>query len=344
MRVATLNTGLVRAGPGLLLRDIEGGKDTQVTYLVDMIVRAAPDILVITGFDHDYAGLALAAFVARLDAAGAPFRYQFSNPPNSGVPTGLDMDHDGRLGRPSDAQGYGEFAGQGGMAVLSRRPILTGEVRDFSKILWRDLPGARLPEWSGQPDIPAHRVQRLSSVAHWDVPVRIAPEKVLRVLAWHANTPAFDGAEDRNGLRNRDENLFWLRYLDGDLDWPPPEAAFVLAGDANLDPVDGDGDRAVMARILADRRLRDPQPKGRKVLPQADADQRQTGDPAMDTAVWPGPGGPGNLRVDYVLPSADLSIVDAGIVWPEEAAFSLTRRNGKPLAWHGLVWVDLLWE
>jgi hypothetical protein len=58
--------------------------------------------------------------------------------------TGLDLDGDGRLGGAADAQGFGEFTGQGGMAILSRHPI--GPVTDHSAFLWRDLPGQIMPE------------------------------------------------------------------------------------------------------------------------------------------------------------------------------------------------------
>ena len=51
----------------------------------------------------------------------------------------------------------------------------------------------------------------------------------------------------------------------------------------------------------------------------------------------------GNLRVDYVLPSADFTVVDAGVFWPP-ANEELARLVAiEPLASsdHRLVWVDL---
>ncbi len=61
--------------------------------------------------------------------------------PNTGVATGLDLDGDGHLGGPGDAQGLGAFAGQGGMALMSRLPIDTARTRDFTALLRSALPG-----------------------------------------------------------------------------------------------------------------------------------------------------------------------------------------------------------
>ena len=52
---------------------------------------------------------------------------------------------------------------------------------------------------------------------------------------------------------------------------------------------------------------------------------------------------PGNLRVDYVLPSRGLSPVGGGVFWPA-AADPLARLTGTypfPTSDHRLVWLDL---
>ena len=68
--MATWSAELSRKGPGLLWRDIESGKDKQIAAAIEVITATAPDILLITGFDWDFEGRALAAFEARLAAAG----------------------------------------------------------------------------------------------------------------------------------------------------------------------------------------------------------------------------------------------------------------------------------
>ena len=135
LRIATYDVEMTRAGPGLLLRDLLRGDDPVVAAAVQATVALKADVLVLTSFDYDLDQVALDAFAGQLALLGQPYPYRFSLRPNTGVPTGLDLDGDGELGGPRDAQGYGRFSGEGGMAVLSRLPIRTGEVRDFSGFL-----------------------------------------------------------------------------------------------------------------------------------------------------------------------------------------------------------------
>lgn len=331
LRVAAWGAALSREGPGLLLRDLAGAKDPQVAAVVAEVLARRPDVLLLTEMDWDGDGAALAALGAALAEAGLDYPHRLALRPNAGLATGLDLDGDGRVG-PRDAQGYGRFAGDGGLALLSRWPL--GAATDLSGLLWRDLPGARLPRADGAPfpSEAAQAIQRLSSTGHWIVPVE-APGGPLTLLAFAATPPVFDGPEDRNGLRNADELALWSRVLDGTVPGLP-SGPFVVLGNANLDPADGAGLRADMAAFLADPRLQDPRPMSEGARAAADPGHR--GDPALDTADWPGAeaeeGGPGNLRVTYVLPSADLRVLGSGVSWPGPEA---------PAGPHGLVWVDL---
>jgi hypothetical protein len=338
VRVATWSAGLTRAGPGLLLRDIRAGEG-QVEAAVAVIAAAAPDILLLTGFDHDLDGVALDAFAARLAAAGLDYQHRFAPAGNRGLPTGVDLDGDGQVDGPGDAQGWGRFAGAGAMAILSRLPIAPG-ARDFSGFLWRDLPGSA----AGQVLPPAAlAVQRLHASGAWELPVVLPGGAVLRVLAFHATPPVFDGAEARNLRRNADEVAFWRLLLDGALPHAPPVPPFVLAGNANLDPADGAGERGAIVALLAHPAVQDPAPAGTggadAAAAQGGVNRTHAGDPALDTADFRDADGPGNLRVDYVLPSADLAVTGAGVLWPPP---------GDPLAAaveaagrHRLVWLDI---
>ncbi|MDV7144610.1 endonuclease/exonuclease/phosphatase family protein [Tropicimonas sp. TH_r6] len=308
-----------------------------------MIADVDPDILLLTGFDYDAGQVTLSAFAERLEAAGAPYPHLFSLRPNSGEATGVDLDGNGRTGEPRDAQGYGRFAGDGGMALLSRFEIDRNGVKDFTDLLWKDLPRATLPHQGGTPfpSPEALEIQRLSTTGHWLVPIRWPGRETLTVMAFSATPPIFDGPEDRNGLRNADELRLWTRLLDGDLAVPPPPPPFVILGNANLDAADGNGLRAVMADFLADPRLQDPRPASPGGA--AEADPAQTGDPALDTADWRAVAedGPGNLRVDYVLPSAGHVLAGSGVHWPSgDAALDTARTASR----HRLVWVDLVVE
>lgn len=308
IRIATFASPLSRAGPGLILRDIRKGEDPQITAIVQVIDQISPDILLLTDIDFDLDGAALAAFS---DVLQQPYEHQFTARPNAGIPTGFDVDGNGRLGEARDAQGYGEFSGDGGLAVLSRFPV--GDVADLSAVLWRDLAGAQLP-----PMKPEHAaIQRLSSTSHWIVPIDL-PIGRLHLLAFAATPPVFDGPEDRNGLRNRDELRLWTEVLNGAFGEVPD--SFVIAGNANLDPTAGDGLRDAMVDFLADRRLQDPLPD-------------------TPTARWPDRPELGALRVSYVLPSREWVVTDAGVVWHSSDPLE---RDGSMLAGpHGLVWVDI---
>ena len=324
-----------RDGPGLLLRDILRGEDAQIEAVTQVIARNAPDILVLQRVDYDLELRALTALRDAIATRGLDFPHLFALRPNTGMPTGLDMDGNGRVAEPRDAQGYGEFAGQSGMAILSRFPLEAQRAKDFSAFLWRDLPGALLPEVDGAPfpSPEAQAIQRLSTVGHWVVPVLVG-DTTLDLLVFHASPPVFDGPEDQNGRRNHDELIFWRHYLDGSFG-PPPAGAFALVGGANLDPADSDGRREAIAALLADDRLQDPRPMRRGA---AETDPHHTGDARLDTVHWPAPG-PGALRVDYILPSAGLTVAASCVYWPEagtaDAALAATASR------HRLVWVDL---
>jgi Endonuclease/Exonuclease/phosphatase family len=328
LRVATYNVGLDRTGPGLLAQDLSKGENPQLAALVRVLVALDADILLLTALDYDAGQVALSLLADQLATAGAPYPHRFALRPNTGLQTGFDVDGNGRLGDPRDAQGFGLFSGQGGMAVLSRLPIDTAGARDFSGYLWRDLPGALIPEGMNR-DLLA--VQRLATTAFWDVPV-VTETGPLHLLAWHATPPVFDGPEDRNGRRNHDEAAFWRLMLDGKLPMPPPDVPFILLGDANLDPADGDGRREGIVALLSHPALQDVAQKGTHGRVESD----QTGDPALDTVLYDTLGG---LRLDMVLPSARLAVTGAGVLWPPD---------GTPLAAdlatasrHYPVWVDI---
>ena len=328
-RIATFQTELSRDGPGLMLRDILRN-DPQARAVARVVAYMQPDVIVLQGIDYDAEGHALRALNTQIAEAGHVLPHHLALRPNTGLATGLDMNGDGRKGGPRDAQGFGRFAGHRGMAVLSKWPIDRSAVRDFSELLWKDMPAAQLPRWPDGRPFPspaAQAVQRLSSVGHWDVPILLPLGKRLHFLVFHATPPVFDGAEDQNGLRNAAEIRFWQSYLDGAFG-PAPKERFVIAGIANIDPERGAGRREAIRSLLGDPRIEDPRPRSRFA--------------GTKTVDWPDPD-PGDMRASYVLPSADWRIVDAGVFWPdpetEEAA--ILYFAGTEASRHRIVWVDL---
>ncbi|WP_457771769.1 endonuclease/exonuclease/phosphatase family protein [Phycobium rhodophyticola] len=213
LRIATFNTELSRKGPGLLLRDIRKG-DPQAEAVAKVIARIVPDVLLLNDIDYDHGGLTLGALAGLIRANGHDMPHHYAARPNSGWMTDQDLDGDGRRGGAGDAQGWGRYSGAGGMAILSRHPI--GKARDLSGLIWAEQDWATLPMEKGKPfpSPQALKVQRLSSVGHWIVPVEVNG-RVLTLLAFHATPPVFDGPEDRNGKRNHDEIMLWRQVLDG---------------------------------------------------------------------------------------------------------------------------------
>lgn len=296
----------------------------------EIMATASPDIVLLADLDHDAAELTLTALRTALVRAGLDYPHAYAPRQNAGLDSGADLDGDGRTGEAEDAQGFGRFTGDGAMALLSRYPLNGDAAQDFSSFLWANLPHAAITEAALPPQM--RGVQRLSSTAHWVVPVE-TPGGPLTILAFHATPPVFDGPEDRNGRRNHDEIRFWQHYLDGAIA-PVLPGPYALLGTANLDPVDGEGRHDAIVDLLSDPRLQDPEPRRDQANPPQGPGQ--LGDPAFDTANWDDPT-PGDLRVDYVLPSAELTVRDSGVIWPEPE--SVAARASR----HGLVWVDLDW-
>ena len=353
IRVATFNTSLTRKGPGLLLRDIRGLKDTQIRNVMAIIQTVRPDILLINEFDHDYENLALREFLDLLaqdagDRKGIRYPYFYAPPQNVGVPSGLDLNGDGKLGGPADAYGFGNFRGQYAMAFVSKFPIKTDAAKDFADVLWKHIPNAEMPKAADGSDFPSSQALhaiRLSSKGHWDVPITLSSGDTLHVLASHPTPPVFDGPEDMNGKRNRAEILFWDNYIRTVLE--PNSDKYVVLGDLNADPIDGEGSHDAISALINGGHLTDPKPKsnGARIASDAQggANTKHKSDPATDTADWRDDRGPGNLRMDYVLPSKTLNISDAGVFWPapDEAGFEWIGSNGRASSDHRLVWVDL---
>lgn len=365
LRVATYNVSLYSEEAGGLLARLRAN-DANARKVAAVLQRVRPDIVLINEFDFVADGSAAELFQrAFLDVpqpgGGAPLRYAYRHiaPVNTGVPSGLDLSGDGRVGttgreRGDDAWGYGLHPGQYGMLVLSRYPIEADAVRTFQRLRWSAMPGARRPvdPATGRPwHADATWAQlRLSSKSHWDVPVR-TPLGVVHVLAAHPTPPTFDGPENRNGLRNADEIRLWAEYLD-DADGRSPwlcddagrcgglarDAAFVIAGDYNADPVDGAGERGAM-RVLLDHPRVAQAPAPRSI--GAPLRAAQYGLPRSgDTATHTGDFGPkvGTLRIDYALPSRNLAVRGSGVFWPQPDTPEAELAAASD---HHLVWVDI---
>jgi hypothetical protein len=370
VRFATYNASLNRSVEGELVADLTGGGDVQAQAVAEVVQRTRPDVLLLNEFDYVPGEVAVDLFrdeyleVAQNGAEAIDYPYAYVAPSNTGVPSGFDLNNNGVVGGGDDAFGFGFFPGQYGMAVLSRYPIDAEAVRTFQLFRWKDMPGALLPDDPATPEpqdwysAAELDVFRLSSKSHWDVPISIAG-RTVHLLASHPTPPTFDGAEDRNGTRNHDEIRFWADYVmpgaassyiyddEGVRGGLPAGDPFVIAGDQNSDPVDGDSIPGAIQQLLDHPRIVDPLPTSAGAVEaaelQAGANLDHEGDPRYDTADFNDNPAPGNLRADYVLPSTQLRPQAAGVFWPVRSD-PLSRLTGEfpfPTSDHRLVWVDV---
>jgi hypothetical protein len=388
VRFATFNASLNRPSAGLLtaqLSDptVDDQFRRQAKNAAEVVQRVRPDVLLINEFDPLQNGdLGVEAGpenlfrdnfleVSQNGAAPIEYPYAFIAPSNTGVATGMDLNNNGVAvttpgapGYGDDAFGFGAFPGQFGMVVYSRYPIAYEDVRTFRHFKWRDMPGNLIPTPFYSPD--EVEILRLSSKSHWDIPIRIG-KKTVHFLASHPTPPVFDGPEDRNGRRNFDEIRFWADYItpgksryiyddEGRHGGLKPGELFVIAGDQNSDPLDGDSIPGSIQQLiehpLVNTKLT-PESAGavEAAALQGGANTTHRSDPRFDTADFADTA-PGNLHADYVLPRKNLKLVDAGVFWPLRAD-PLSRLTGEfnfalwglvggfPTSDHRSVWVDV---
>ncbi len=358
VRFATFNASLNRPEPGELRHELAQGSD-QARATAAIIQRVRPDVLLLQEIDYDPEALELFhdAYLAVGQEGERPieYGYRWAVPSNTGVASGYDLDNDGAVGGPGDAYGFGDFEGQFAFAVLSRFPIDRDAIRTFRELRYSKMPGVVFPKkqnGSAWYNTSERAKLRLSSKNHADVPIDVAGTRI-HLLAHHPTPPAFDGPEDRNGLRNFDEIRFWADYLTpGQAEWIRDDAGeigglpegepFVIAGDHNADPFDGSGRPGAIAQLLehpaVDASLT-PSSEGAVEAAEAQGGKNaeHAGDPAFDTGDF-GDSYLGNLRLDYVLPSKGFELLDARVFWPtadDPAAGWIAHSD------HRLVWLDL---
>ncbi len=375
IRVATFNIEDVR------LTDLVNADGTPRTdhprlkRLAEVIQRIHPNILLLNEIAYDQTGAPgfkegmppgqnaqrfVDQYLSIPQAEGlVPLAYKtYMAPVNTGIPSGFDLDNDGKVvqsfpappagkadGSPgpqteggraygNDCWGFGTFPGQYGMALLvdPRLEIQSEQIRTFRLLPWDYMPGAALPvkadgsEWF---DPKEKAVARLSSKSHWDVPVKLPNGATVHMLCSHPTPPAFDGPEMRNKKRNHDEIRFWADYVDGE-QWIVDDnnvgggldwlAHFVILGDLNADPVKGNSYKNPIAMLRPYGKIQSKvRPVASVPVPGLDPD---------DTAMF-------KMGVDYVLPSRYLEVGESGI-WRDTPAGGTAFPSD-----HFPVWVDL---
>lgn len=342
--------------------DADGrGTNEQLAAAAEVLREVRPDVVLINEIDILQEGEEPLDGVWRdfqdryLDTGSDLLRFEhvFAAPVNTGVLSGFDLNNDGvtathadrgTRAHGDDSFGYGIYPGQYGMVIASRYPLDRDAARTFRSLLWQDMPGNGMPEgWYSDEEAAAFR---LSSKTHMVVPVRVGG-RTLHLVAAHPTPPGFDGEEDRNGRRNRDEVRLIVDLIEG-ADYLvddfgvrgglPAGAPFVILGDLNASRrgEDGGPDHPIHA-LLDHPRVRDTGPIA---VSEGGLAGREPGPPAYFERSTTGRAT--GLRIDYVLPSTDLEVVGGGVYFPEGTRDPAGAERAGVASDHRLVWVDLV--
>ncbi|KAA3616034.1 MAG: endonuclease/exonuclease/phosphatase family protein [Calditrichaeota bacterium] len=338
------------------------GQNEQLRAAAAIIEVINADILVLNEIDHDYSvskneNIYLVN-INRFESAylkNIHYKYIFAAPCNTGHLTGFDLNNDGLTAGTTDigsrehgddCYGWGTYPGQYSMAVLSKYPISTKEVRTFQKFLWHNLPGHHMPEdfYSNE----ERAILRLSSKSHWDVPVRI-DGSTFHLLVSHPTPPVFDGPEDRNGRRNFDEIKFWKLYLNnsaaiyddsGHNGGYANEDAFAIIGDLNAS-IQSDSrydQQKAIEQLLKHPRIQDSGPAmtsggARKGISAGPPDFFEQATTEFRKGM--------KRRIDYILPSKNVAIIKGGVFWPDAQKNPVLHQRAMQASDHRLIWLDV---
>ncbi|MDD1781934.1 endonuclease/exonuclease/phosphatase family protein [Enterovibrio sp. ZSDZ35] len=351
VRFATFNVSMSADMPTRMFDELRQNSK-RIQKLAAIIQHVNPDVLLLCEFDHPGEGGddgSLAYFcseyldVSNFGGSAVQYPYRYLAPSNTGLPI---LANDDVSNSPERAQGFGCHHGQYGFAVLSRYPLRVDDVRSWQTLLWKDFPQSRLPVDYYSPDVASKL--RLSSKNHVAIPVDLDGTSIT-LVACHPTPPVFDGPEKRNLKRNADELKLLEAIIsndqrlvddDGNSGGICADMPFVVMGDLNADCLNGDGDKLAIGSLLGHARMNDDKPpKSQGALEYLARNKGQN--KAMATHNR-------GLRLDYVLPSNDLKVIDSGVFWPlKNSALHafITDKRGR-LSFdapsdHRLVWVDV---
>ena len=361
VRFATFNTSMNRPEAGQLANDLANGRDVQIQKIAAVLQHVRPDVVLLNEFDSPWISRSVDYFqnnyLSQPQFGNEPisYKYRYFAKVNTGEPSTVDLNGDGKVQGPQDAFGFGFFPGQYGMLVLSKYPILISRAQTFQMFKWSDMPEAMTPTLpdSGKPYYSAEAWSqlRLSSKSHWIVPIAIG-KSAINFITSHPTPPVFDGPDDHNGCRNHDEIRLGRYILDPKLGGylrddamrPLPRKRmkhFVIAGDLNADPNDGDSTGNPAEMLLAHPLVQDPLPESagaeEAAVAQGGKNKDHVGSGKFDTGDF-NDSAVGNLRIDYVLPSKSLHVINSGVFWPKQGAIGFDWLDASD---HRLVWVDV---
>ena len=358
IRFASYNVSMFRNSEGALENELMNPISPQVQRVAAVIQEVKPDVIALMEFDFDKDSKALASFkhnfleISQNGGDTLEYKYACSISSNTGVLSMVDLSGDNQVNLPNDAFGFGNFPGQYAFAILSKYPFDLDNFRTFQEFLWKDIPNANLPtntDGSSYYSQEALDVFRVSSKNHIDLPIVLPDGERVHMILAHPTPPVFDGAEDRNGKRNHDEIKLLADFISdanylvddkGKQGGLANNEHFVIMGDLNADPNDGDSFNDAIQQLLDHPRVNQDIANGSKIPSStggAEHNQQSgnTGDPAYDTAFF-------GLRIDYVLPSSSFDVLESGVFWPASSEPNHILIKDGSASDHLCVWADVM--
>jgi hypothetical protein len=300
--------------------------DEQATAAAEVAARFEPDILCINELQYDISGWPAQGMpgaapgspyggynvpgadnakrvAERVAAAGGPsYEHTLLTAGNSGYYwEGNTLGFDWFILR-----GWGEYPGRFNTAVLSKYPIVEDQVRIITNFAWEDLPDNKIAQMDSEIGVQVPPGFPLFEKSLNVVPVQVGADVVHLVLL-HPVSPAFDPI---NPYRNYDELRALRLFLDGQLPGVEPLAVgakFIVVGDLNADPDDGDSLPGAIQQVLE-------QPDLLAVFPEGAGTKGNNGQYNTyisgcgldDGSVVTNPAARFQLQLDYLLPSATI--------------------------------------
>ena len=339
------------------------GADEQAGAAAEVIARFAPDIISINELQFDIEGIPslgspgapsstqpgtfdggagnakrLADRVAAVNAAAA-FPHTAITLGNSGFtwagPT---------LGNPSFVlRGWGDWPGRFNSAILTKFPIAYDKIRVINEFAWDALPGNSIEKMKTAIGTGVPAGFPLFEKGIVVVPVEVAPGALLYMVMHHPVAPAFEAI---NPYRHFDELQGLKLFLDGKLPGVEPlpaGAKFVLIGDLNADPEDGDSLDGGIEPILSHPALNVFFPSGAGTKGKnGQYNTYLSGCGKDDGSTVDDPTTKFQMQLDYVLPSKTFGAAKVGEVFfpdfqAQKADFQLACKASD----HRLVYVDV---
>lgn len=326
----------------------------QVAAAADVIARFDPDIIAINEIAFDLTGVdpepgtfsdgmqngALLAEKLNAVTPGAPYEFHVLTFGNSGV---LWEGYDAANHDPYFAERGNGGVGQFNYAVLSRYPILEDDARVIVDVAWDSLPGHVGPTMQADIGVAIPPGYPIFAKGLVIVPIDV-DGRVLHLVMNHPFPPI---NQPVNPYRHHDELLAMKLLLDGDLPGVEPlpaDARFVIAGDLNVDPDDGDALPGTIEQLFDHPLVVASQPNdGHGTF--GNTPEQNTQASACPANDGPDPSTDRQLQLDYLMPSTTIGPpLATGMFFPDPVAEPADWQLACMASDHFLLWADLPWE